>query len=431
MSQGRVREALEQFFERAKTREAAHVFTKVLTGTARVEADAADARARAGLKLGPLDGMLVSVKDLFDMQGEVTTAGSVLLKDAAPATADAPAIAALRRAGAVLVGRTNMSEFAFSGLGLNPHYGTPGSAGARDRAPGGSTSGGAVSVGLGLVPLTIGSDTGGSTRIPAAFNGIVGFKPTSPRIARSGAFPLSYTLDSVGPLARSVADCAAADAVMAGHAPAPLEPVGLQDLRIAVPRGTLFDKTEPAVSEAFEAALERLGRAGARIRPIHIDPLIEAMRAALAEAPIVACEAAAIHATHIAAAPERFDQRVLKRILGGFEVPARAYVQALQKRAALMPGFAALIAEVDCLALPTCPIVPPLIAPLEADPDLFAATNLMALRNTSVFNFFDCPALSLPLPVAGLPVGLMLASPPMTDHRLLALGAAVERCLCV
>lgn len=429
MSPSPVRDALEQALAKAATPEAAYVFTAMLPETARAEADAADARRRAGLSLGPLDGMLVSVKDLFDLKGSVTTAGSRRLKTAAPASVDAPPMAALRRAGAVLVGRTNMSEFAFSGLGLNPHWGTPGNGVARDRVPGGSTAGGAVSVALGIVPLTIGSDTGGSTRIPAAFNGIVGFKPTSPRITRQGAFPLSYTLDSIGPLGRSVADCAAADAVMAGEACHDVPLPDLRGLRIGVPRGALFEQTQPEVLAAFEAALARLAAAGARVTDLSIDGLIEAMRGALKLAPIGACEAASIHAEAIVAEPETFDPRVLARIKGGQGVLAPAYIETLRRRAALMPQFAAHIAGFDCLALPTCPMVAPLTAPLEADPALFTEVNLLVLRNTSVFNFFDCPALSLPLPVDGLPVGLMLAGGPMSDRRLFGIGARIEALL--
>jgi len=429
MPKSTIRDALKLAYQKASQPAARHVFTHLSAETARAEADAADARRKAGLSLGPLDGALVSIKDLYDVAGEVTAAGSKIRKGAAPATRDAPAIARLRRAGAVLIGRTNMSEFAFSGLGLNPHYGTPGSAAAPDRAPGGSTSGGAVSVALGIARLTLGSDTGGSTRIPAAFNGIVGFKPTSTRIPREGAFPLSYTLDSVGPLGRTVADCAAMDAVLAGEEPAPLPALGLAGLRIGVPRGLLFEETEPEVARAFEAGLAVLARSGATIRDIAIDDLITEMRATLAIAPLVACEAAEIHAEHIAAHAGEFDRRVLARILPGQQVSAHAYIRALNRREALKPRLGERIAGLDLLALPTCAIRAPLIAPLEADDGLFAKTNVLALRNTSAFNFFDCPALSLPLPVDGLPVGLMLVAAPHADRRLFALGAAAEAAL--
>lgn len=421
-----IRETLEAALHAAAAPAARHVFTALMPDAARGEADAADARRRAGVTLGPLDGMIVSVKDLFDLAGMVTTAGSKIRKSAAPARSDAPAIARMRRAGAVLIGRTNMSEFAYSGLGLNPHYGTPGNASAPDRAPGGSTSGGAVSVGLGLAGLTIGTDTGGSTRIPAAFNGIVGFKPTSSRIPKTGCFPLSYSLDSIGPLGRTVAECAAADAIMAGDEATPLADVAVAGLRVGVPRGLMFENTEPEVAAAFEAGLQGLMKRGARIVDIALDDLFTDMRAALAIGPIAACEAAQIHAEAVEKQPGDFDRRVLSRILLGREVPARSYIEALQRRAALKLKFAARISGCDILAMPTAAIRAPLIAPLEADDALFHSTNLLTLRNTSMANFFDLPALSLPLPVDGLPVGFMLVGSAMSDRAVFAIGASVE-----
>jgi aspartyl-tRNA(Asn)/glutamyl-tRNA(Gln) amidotransferase subunit A len=429
MTASPVRDKLEAALAASEAPAARHVFTALMPESARAEADAADGRRRAGLSLGPLDGCIVSVKDLFDLQGQPTPAGSAMRRNAPAATADALAVARIRRAGAVLIGRTNMSEFAYSGLGLNPHEGTPGNAAAPDHAPGGSTSGGAVSVGLGLAELTLGTDTGGSTRVPAAFNGIVGFKPTSCRIPKDGCFPLSHSLDSIGPLARHVAECAAADAIMAGDAPAALPAVKLAGLRIGVPRGLMFESLEPEVSAAFEAGLARLGAAGARIVEISIDDLVVAMRAALAIGPIVACEAAQIHADAIAQQPQAFDRRVLARIMLGHATPARDYIEAIRRREALRPAFAARMEPHDVLALPTVAIRAPRIAPLEADDALFNTVNMLTLRNTSFGNFFDVPGLSLPLPVTGLPVGLMLLAPPMADRRLLATGVAVERYL--
>jgi aspartyl-tRNA(Asn)/glutamyl-tRNA(Gln) amidotransferase subunit A len=421
-----VRDTLEQRLDLAGTEAARHAFTQLLPQSARAEADAADARRRAGLSLGPLDGVIISVKDLFDMQGCVTTAGSQRLESAPPATVDAPCIARLRQAGAVLIGRTNMTEFAFSGLGLNPHWGTPGSACDPLRIPGGSTSGGAVSVGLRIADITIGSDTGGSTRIPAAFNGIVGFKPTSPRIPKDGAFPLSFTLDSVGPLAGTVAGCALADAAMSGEWPQELQPRSVKGLRIGVPKGSLMEGNEAAVDAAFAAACERLGQAGARIETIDIEDMLAQMRIALSAAPIVASEAAAIHADAMRNEPAAFDPRVLARIRLGATVPAAAYIATMRAREALMARFAHQLAPFDVMLLPTCPITPPLIAALEADDALFTETNLKVLRNTSVANFFDCPSLSLPLPVKPLPVGLMLVGHRFGDAALFQIGAAIE-----
>lgn len=429
MSSISVRARLEAALARAAEPAARHVFTALMPATARAEADAADARRAAGLSLGPLDGKLVSIKDLFDVAGMETWAGSIIRKGSGAVRADAPVIARLRRAGAVLIGRTNMSEFAFSGIGINPHWGTPGNASDSTRVPGGSTSGGAVSVGLGIADLTLGSDTGGSTRIPASFNGVVGFKPSSHRVPREGAFPLSYTLDSIGPLGNSVADCAAMDAVLAGEEPLALTPPPLAGLRIGVPRGLLFEALELEVAAAFEAGIAALARAGARIADLTIDDLLVEQRAVLATAPIVACECSEIHGDYLETRAADFDRRVHARITVARNVPVAKYIRALRQRDVLKPRFATRIAPFDALALPTTAIRAPEIAALEADDALFAEKNLLALRNTSVFNFFDCPAISLPLPVDGLPVGLMLAAPPEADRRLFAIAAAIEAAL--
>ncbi|MBE7246205.1 MAG: amidase, partial [Actinomycetospora chiangmaiensis] len=340
------------------------VFTRLYPEQARAAADAADARRRAGISLGPLDGAIVSIKDLFDVAGETTTAGSVLLADAPPARADAPVVARLRRAGAVILAKTNMSEFAFSGLGLNPHYGTPGNAADPARIPGGSSSGAGVSVGQGTSDIAIGSDTGGSVRIPASLNGVVGFKPTARRVPLAGAFPLSHSLDSLGPLARSVAECAAADAVMAGEEPAPLEAFPLADLRVGVPRGLLFTETEPLVAEAFERMLALLSRAGARIVDHPIDDLLAAMDAALPDGSLAAIEAAAIHADWLDGQAERYDRRVHRRIVAGRSTPATRYIRTLRRRAELIADLDRRLAPIDVLALPATAATAPLTAPL-------------------------------------------------------------------
>src|SRR5882757_5118330 len=228
-------------------------------------AQAADARARTGVSLGPLDGKIVSLKDLFDVAGEVTRAGSKVLADEGkPAAADASIVQRLRAAGAVIVAKTNMSEFAFTGIGINPHYGTPGNPADRARVPGGSSSGAAVSVADGMCDIAIGTDTGGSVRIPAALCGVTGFKPSRQRVPTAGAFPLSGSLDSIGPLALSVADCAKADAVMAGEAPWSLDPASLAGLRIGVAQGAPVDNLDDTVGRRFPAALDRLEKAGTR-----------------------------------------------------------------------------------------------------------------------------------------------------------------------
>ncbi|HEX8665569.1 MAG TPA: amidase [Beijerinckiaceae bacterium] len=407
----------------------AHVFLKLYPEAARAAADAADARARAGVSLGPLDGALVSIKDLFDVAGEPTTAGSVILRDAPPAAADAPVIARLRRAGAVILAKTNMVEFAFAGIGLNPHYGTPGSAADPSRIPGGSTSGGAVSVGEGTSEIAIGSDTGGSTRIPAAFNGVVGFKPTARRVPLDGAFPLSYALDSIGPLARTVQACADADAVMAGEEPRPLDPRPLANLRIGVPRGRLFEGTDATVAGAFEASLGRLSAAGARIADHGIEDLLAALADATAPASIAAIEASEVHKDWLDSRAEEFDPRVRSRIARAASVEAHTYIRMMRRRATLIAAMDARLAAVDVLALPTVPIVPPPIAPLLTDDDLYFGTNLLVLRNTMVANFFDLTAISLPVPGTPLPVGFMLVARNGRDRDLFAVAAAAEAAL--
>jgi aspartyl-tRNA(Asn)/glutamyl-tRNA(Gln) amidotransferase subunit A len=426
---GTVRDRLEAAFARCGDATAAHVFVKLFERTARAEADAADLRRAAGIRLGPLDGTLVSVKDLFDVAGETTTAGSRLLAGAAPALADAPVVRRLRQAGAVILGATNMSEFAFSGIGYNPHYGTPPNAADPRRVPGGSSSGAAISVTAGLCAIGIGSDTGGSTRIPAAFNGIVGWKPSTGRVPTQGAFPLSYTLDSIGPLARTVQDCADADAIMAGEElrPVPVRP--LAGLRVGIPMGLLFESTDETVAEAFGRSIDALSAEGAVVTEIGIDDLIRAMRETLAGAPIIAVEAASIHAEWTPTRGGEYDRRVLGRILAGDRFSGAAYVTALRRRAELVAAMRSAMTDIDVLALPTTAQVAPLLGPLSEDDEVFTRQNLMALRNTTIGNFFDLCAISLPMPSPGLPAGLMLMAAHGRDHDLFAVAAGVEAVL--
>src|SRR5712691_1600578 len=280
MTQPKSRDRLEQALDRIanSSGEGARACLTVYAEAARAAADAAD--ARAGVTFGPLDGMIVSIKDLFDVAGEVTRAGSkVLAEEAKPASADATAVRRLRAAGAVIVAKTNMTEFAFSGVGANPHYGTPGNPADPARVPGGSTSGGAVAIADGLCEIAIGTDTGGSTRIPAALCGIVGFKPSKYRIPTDGAFPLSYTLDSIGPMARTVADCALADAVMAGEQPAALDPIPLAGLRLGIAQGLPLTELDETVTARFEQAIGTLGKAGARLTDQALSLLDDMLRA--------------------------------------------------------------------------------------------------------------------------------------------------------
>jgi aspartyl-tRNA(Asn)/glutamyl-tRNA(Gln) amidotransferase subunit A len=408
--------------------EGARACLTVYAEAARAAADAADARARAGISLGPLDGVIVSIKDLFDVAGEPTRAGSKLLaEEAKPAPADAIVVRRLRQAGAVIVAKTNMTEFAFSGIGTNPHFGTPGNPADRTRIPGGSTSGGAVAAADGMCEISIGSDTGGSTRIPAALCGIVGFKPSKQRIPTQGAFPLSFTLDSIGPMAGSVARCAVADAAMAGVEPPAIESVAPAGLRLGVVQGMPCDGLDATVGEAFAAALDRLGRAGARLADETL-PLIDDMNQANSRGGAVAAEAYAIHRDRMTRRPGDIDPKIAPRIARGRDIAAADYIETLRMRGSLIRAMDARLAALDALVMPTTPIVAPRLDEVESA-DGFSAKNALVLRNTTIANFFDLCAISLPMPSSGLPCGLMLVARNGADHRLFAMAAAAEAVL--
>jgi aspartyl-tRNA(Asn)/glutamyl-tRNA(Gln) amidotransferase subunit A len=323
----------------------------------------------------------------------------------------------------VIVAKTNMSEFAFSGVGANPHFGTPGNPVDRQRVPGGSSAGAAVAVADGMCEIAIGSDTGGSVRIPAALCGLVGFKPSRQRVPTEGAFPLSFTLDSVGPLARTVADCADADAVMAGADPSPLEPAPLAGLRVGIDHGLPLDGLDETVSHAFGAAVEQLGAAGVRIVNEKL-PLFAGMIDVNAKGGIAPPEACAIHRDRLKRRAADVDPNVRVRIERGCGIPASDYVDMLRERARLVRAMDARLRDFDVLAMPATQIIAPTIAEVEA-PDVFGRRNAALLRNTSIANFFDLTAISLPL-VSALPVGLMLVARNGEDHRLLRIAAAVE-----
>lgn len=398
----------------------------VYTEPARIAADAADARSRAGLSLGPLDGAIVSIKDLFDVAGEPTRAGSIVLANAAPAMADAPVVRRLRAAGAVIVAKTNMAEFAFTGLGLNPHYGTPGNPIDRSRIPGGSSAGAAVAVADAMCEIAIGSDTGGSVRLPAALCGVVGFKPSKQRIPTAGAFPLSDTLDSIGPLARSVAACANADAVMAGADTQPLDAAPLENLRIGIAQGLPLRTLDEAVTGRLFDAITELGRAGVQLSP-ELLPIFDDMVRANSQGSIAVAEAYAIHRELMATHGADYDPFVRDRIERGRDIAAADYIALLRARAAMVRTMDARLADIDALVMPSVAIVAPTIAECRA-PDAALARNALLLRNTAIANFFDLCAISLPLPRGdGLPVGLMLVARNGQDHRLLRIAAAVER----
>ncbi|WP_421995352.1 amidase [Reyranella sp.] len=404
--------------------EGKRVFVRTYRAAALAAADASDALRKAGIVPSPLAGLPVSIKNLCDVAGETTLAGSRALDDAAPATADAPVVARLRAAGAVIVGSTNMSEFAFSGVGFNPHYGTPGNPADRSRVPGGSSSGAAVSVADGMAVAALGTDTGGSVRIPAAVCGLTGFKPTARRVPIDGVVPLSTSLDSIGPLANSIECCAIVDAVFAGEPIAVPAAAPLSGLRLAVPMHFVMSDLDPVVAAAFERALKALAGVGVKVDRIDL-PELDELPAINAKGGFAASEAYAWHRTLIARRGKDYDPFVHPRIMRGKEMDAADYIELLQARADLCRRVSAVTANYDAVAMPTCAIVAPTLDEVST-PEGFTRKNLLLLRNTTVGNFLDRCAISLPCHAAGeLPVGFMLMGETMADKRLLAIARSV------
>jgi aspartyl-tRNA(Asn)/glutamyl-tRNA(Gln) amidotransferase subunit A len=392
-------------------------------------AEAADARARAGMSLGPLDGTIISIKDLFDVAGEITRAGSkALAEEAKPAVADAPVVHRLCAAGAVIIAKTNMTEFAYSGVGANPHFGTPGNPADRKRIPGGSSSGAAVAAADGMCEISIGTDTGGSCRIPGALCGIVGYKPSRQRIPTEGAFPLSYSIDSIGPIARSVEACAKADAVMAGDSFEPTDPAPLAGLRMGVVQGFPLEKLDETVAKRFPQALDMLNRAGVRLSDETLSQL-DGMVQVNSKGGVQPAEAFTVHRELLSRRAEAIDPNVRVRLERARDISAADYIDMVRERARLIRSMDARIGDLDVLICPTTPIVAPTMAEV-ATADNFARKNAMLLRNTVVMNFFDLCAISLPMPREGaLPTGLMLVARNGHDRRLFRIAAAVERLL--
>ena len=410
--------------------EGGRTFIKVHAESALLCADAMDALRRAGRAPSPFAGIPISVKDLFDLAGEPTPAGSKILAKAAPADTTAPAVARLMAAGFIVLGRTNMTEFAFSGLGINPHHGTPASPWDRAtrRIPGGSSAGAAVSIADGMAYAALGTDTGGSCRIPAAMCGITGFKPTARRVPITGVLPLAPSLDSVGPLANSVQCCAIIDAIMAGVVPQPLEPRALAGLRLAVPSNIVLDGLAPVVAASFTRALETLDAAGADI--IEVDfPAMSAISAANARGGLTAPESLAWHRPLMTDWADGYDPRILKRIERGMAVSAADYIDTLAARARIIADMDQQTRDFDALLMPTCPLIPPSIAELDDEAE-YNRINMTLLRNTTLANFLDRCSLSLPCHAPGEPpVGLMLMGETMGDTKLLRIAAAVEAAL--
>jgi aspartyl-tRNA(Asn)/glutamyl-tRNA(Gln) amidotransferase subunit A len=407
--------------------EGARAFIKLHADQARATADAVDTLRRVGREPSRYAGIPISLKDLFDIAGEPTPAGSRVLADAPPATAHAPVVHRMLAAGFVPVGRTNMTEFAFSGLGINPHYGTPRSPWDRatGRIPGGSSSGIAVSVSDGMAVAGLGTDTGGSCRIPAAFCGIVGYKPTARRIPVTGVLPLAPSLDSVGPLAPSVACCAVIDAILAGDVPTLSAPAGLTGLRLAVPSNIVLDGMDSVVSNAFERSLAALSHAGARVTHVRLAEFDE-VASVNAKGGFAASEAYAWHHALLTSKGTGYDPRIRTRIERGERMTAVDYLELVAARERLIAGLNARTREFDALVMPTVPIVPPRIAELDDERE-YNRINLHVLRNTAFANFFDRCSISVPCHRKGEPpVGLMLVGETLGDARLFSIAAAVE-----
>jgi aspartyl-tRNA(Asn)/glutamyl-tRNA(Gln) amidotransferase subunit A len=405
--------------------EGRRTFTMVYAESARTAADAQDQLRKAGYVASPLAGLPVSIKDLFDVAGETTLAGSMALDDRLPATRDAPIVARLRAAGAVIIGKTNMTEFAFSGVGINPHLGTPGNPYDRQRIPGGSSAGAPVSVADECAVVAIGTDTGGSVRIPAALCGVVGFKPTAKRVSRDGAIPLSTTLDSIGPLANSVACCAIADAVMAGEQPTAPEAAPVAGLRLAVPQSFVLDGLEPEVANAFANACTALSRAGAYLTDLPLHELNDYLQLS-DRGNLVNSEAFAWHEELLARRGNEYDPRVRSRIEFGRDVSAAAYIRICAARADFIARVAAQTADFDALLMPTVAITAPPITAFTDDREYFRLNGLI-LRNTALINFLDRCAVTLPIqPPGHAPVGLMVIGDHGADRRLLAIARGIE-----
>lgn len=406
--------------------EGARAFLKVYADSARAEADHCDRLRKAGVRRSAIDGLPVSLKDLFDVAGDVTRAGSKVYEQRA--AEDAGAVARLRAAGAIFIGRTNMVEFAFGGVGLNPHYGTPKNPWDRQagRVPGGSSSGAAVAQADGMCVMALGSDTRGSIRMPAALCGIAGFKPTARRVPREGAFPLSFTLDSVGPLANSIVCCGAYDAVLAGEPDASLTTFGVPGLRLLLPKSSALEDLDPQVAKAFFGSVEKLRAAGAVVSEVAV-PAFDRQSEYFKGGGLAGAEVVAIHKP-LASRLAEYDPRVGKRIALGTSLSGADYVALLELRAAFMREVGALAAPYDAIVMPTTPCVAPTIAEASASDDDYFRWNLRIMRNTGLANFLDGCAATLPCHAPGsAPVGFMVCGTAGRDRHVLAVAAAIER----
>lgn len=421
---------LAEVFDRIDAHADPALFVRILRPRAEAEARASRERLRAGLLASLVDGVPLAWKDLFDLQGSVTTAGSAVLRDAAPATADAALVHAAMRAGMVSVGCVNMTEFAYSGIGLNPHYGTPRN--PRDpavaRSPGGSSSGSGAVVAAGIVPVSIGTDTGGSVRIPASFNGVVGYKTSVGHYLMEGVFPLSRTLDTLGPLAQTVEDCVLTDAALRGLRAPSVAPAPMAGLDFVIPDTHMMDDLSPAVAANFEAAVQRLTAGGARVRPIALPELREVVALMGRYGPLASAEAMDVHLERLSGPDaDRIDPRVVRRIRMADSMTAVDLIRLTRARADWIAKVNARLGHA-LLICPTTPTVAMPIAPLEADVEVFFHHNFRTLRNTAIGNFLDWCGLSIPSgqDSEGMPTGFMLCAARGRDRDVLAAGLAIE-----
>ncbi|MBZ0216274.1 MAG: hypothetical protein K8F25_06975 [Fimbriimonadaceae bacterium] len=423
------RELVEACLERISDEagQGKHAFLTVYQDRALDEAGHIDSMRHKGWSLPQFAGIPISIKDLFDVEGEVTRAGSRVLDTQPPAAKDAAVIQRLRNAGFVIIGKTNMTEFAYSGLGINAHFGTPLNPFERDKAriPGGSTSGGAVSVADGMAAATIGTDTGGTCRIPAAFCGIVGLKTTSYRVPRDGAVPLSRTLDSIGPLANSVSCCAVLDSILSGGQGEDVESFPEGGLRIGVLEGYVTEKLDEGVARTYQAALTRLSQKGVRLQPVSLDCLNE-LPHINRNGGLVGADAYAWHKDLLETRSEYYDPWVRARFDAGRAQSAADYIELLDKRQKLQKIVQNKTNMYDALVLPAVQITPPTIESL-ADTKTSNETNLLCLRNAAVGNFLNRPAISVPCHEPGeAPVGLMLMGQENGDRHLLSIARGLE-----
>lgn len=419
-----------EVFDRIDRHGDAALFIRTLRPRAEAEARAARERLRAGNPASLVDGVPLAWKDLFDLKGSVTTAGSAVLRDAAPASADAALVNAAARAGMVSVGAVNMTEFAYSGIGLNPHYGTPRN--PRDpkvaRSPGGSSSGSGAVVAAGIVPVSIGTDTGGSIRIPAAFNGVVGYKTSTGHYPMQGVFPLSRSLDTLGPLAQTVADCVLTDAALRGLSAPSVTAAPVAALDFVVSDTFFQDDLDPAVAANFDATLSRLSAAGARVRTIAMPDLREVAALMGRYGPLTSAEAMDVHKERLSG-PEvdRIDPRVVRRIRMAETMSAVDLIRLTEGRRMWIKKINAQLGNAILIA-PTTPSVAMPIAPLEADVEVFFHHNFRTLRNTAIGNFLDWCGMSIPngQDSDGMPTGFMMCAPHGQDSAVLAAGLAIE-----